>query len=132
MNSIDSTVKKETLYIAVWVIIFSVIMQSVFLISGNWNYTVLLGNLLGGVLSIGNFLLMGITVQNAVKKEEKEAKNTMKISQSLRFLLLLIGAVIGVARDCFNALTVLISLFVPRLAIALRPLFEKNKEAKDE
>ena len=74
MKKIDPTVLKETGYIATMVMIFSLLLQSVFLIIGKWDYTVLLGNALGFVAAVGNFLLLGITVQNAVLKEEKDAK----------------------------------------------------------
>lgn len=127
MKKVDSTVRRETLYIASWAVILSVIMQAVFLIIGKWDYAVLLGNLLGGGLAVLNFFLLGITVQNAVTKEEKDAKNTMKLSQGLRSLLLLIIAVVGVALPCFNIWTTIIPLFFPRIAIAVRPLLGMNK-----
>ena len=53
MTNLDPTVKKETKYIALWVIIFSMILQAIFLVIGKWNYTVLLGNLLSGGAEIG-------------------------------------------------------------------------------
>lgn len=125
---LDPTVKKETQYISLWVIIFSLITQSVFLIAGIWDYTVLLGNILSGIAAIGNFLLMGITVQKAVLKEEKEAKSLIKASQKLRTLALLVVAVIGLLLPMvFNIWAVLIPLLFPRIAIALRPLFLKEK-----
>lgn len=127
MRKIDRTVRGETIYIASWTIILSVIVQAVFLIIGKWDYTVLLGNLLGGGLGILNFFLMGLTVQNAVSKEEKDAKNTMKLSQSLRNLLLLIMIAVGVILPCFNIWTTIIPLFFPRIAIAFRPLLDKRK-----
>ena len=73
MKKIDPTVVKETVYITAFTIIFSMLMQAVFLIVQKWDYTVLLGNLLGIIAVVLNFLLMGITVQNAVLKEEKDA-----------------------------------------------------------
>ncbi|MBQ4154800.1 MAG: hypothetical protein IJE01_06365 [Clostridia bacterium] len=125
---LDPTVKKETQYISLWVVIFSLITQSVFLIAGIWDYTVLLGNILSGIAAIGNFLLMGITVQKAVLKEEKEAKSLIKASQKLRTLALLVVAVIGLLLPMvFNIWAVLIPLLFPRIAIALRPLFLKEK-----
>ncbi len=45
---IDAIVRRETIYIAVWVGILSLLMEAVFLIIGKWDYTVLLGNLLSG------------------------------------------------------------------------------------
>lgn len=122
MAKIDETVKKETGYIALWVLIFSLLMQAVFLLLRRWDYTVLLGNLLSGALGICNFLLMGLAVQSAVNKEEKEAKETMRASQSLRTLLLFVVVAIGVLLDCFNTVAVIIPLFFPRIAIAIRPV----------
>ncbi|MBE6884281.1 MAG: ATP synthase subunit I [Ruminococcaceae bacterium] len=124
MKKMDETVKRETLYIAVWVAILSAVMQAVFLIIGHWDYTVLLGNLLSGGAAVANFLLMGITVQSAVAKEEKEAKNTMKMSQSLRTLLLFAVVVLGVLLDCFNIWASIIPLFFPRIAVMFRPRFK--------
>lgn len=127
MKKIDDTIKRETGYIAAWVIILSAVMQSVFLIIGKWDYTVLLGNLLSALAAVGNFFMMGVTLQNALQKEEKDAKNTMKASQSLRTLALFIVCVIGVVLPYFSIWTVLIPLLFPRVAIAFRPLFEKRE-----
>lgn len=126
MKKVDSTIIKETVYIFAFTLIFSVLMQAVFLIIGKWNYTVLLSNLLGGIAAVGNFFLMGLSVQSALDKEEKDAKSTMKLSQMLRTLLLFIVAVIGHVAPCFNLLAVVIPYIFPRVAIALRPLFEKK------
>ncbi|MEE1224810.1 MAG: hypothetical protein UH081_06080 [Clostridia bacterium] len=126
MNKIDKTVLKETKYIACWVLFLSMIAEAVFLIIGKWDYTVLLGNLLSGALVILNFFLMGITVQKAVNKEEKEAKTAMKVSQLYRNLMIIVVTVIGVALKCFNTWIVLIVLFFPRIAVAFRPLFKDD------
>lgn len=54
MKKVDKTVLRETGYIALFVILLSVLMQAVFLIIGKWDYTVLLGNLLSAA-AVGNF-----------------------------------------------------------------------------
>lgn len=126
MTKIDRTVLRETKYIAAFVLVLSLLMQSVFLIAGIWNYTVLLGNILGFAAATGNFLLMGITVQKAVEKEEKEAKSLMKLSQSLRLLMMFVIALIGYLLPLFNTVTVIIPFLFPRIAIAIRPLFNKE------
>ena len=127
MKKIDPTVIKETGYIAAMVFIFSLLLQSVFLIIGKWDYTVLTGNLLGFAAAVGNFFLMGLSVQSSLGKEEKDAKNLMKISQSLRLLLVFVIALIGYLVPVFNTIAVLIPLLFPRIAVALRPLFMKKK-----
>ena len=127
MKKIDPTVLKETVYIAAMVFIFSLALQSVFLIIGKWDYTVLTGNLLGFVAAVGNFFLMGLSVQASLGKEEKDAKNLMKVSQSLRLLFIFVIALIGYLVPVFNTIAVLIPLLFPRIAVALRPLFMKKK-----
>lgn len=126
MAKVSQTVRQETLYIAAWVVILSVLMQAVFLITGNWNITVLLGNILSGAFSVLNFFLMGLSVQKAVEKDEKQARNVMKASQSLRTLMLFAVAAVGVLLPCFDIWTSLIPLFFPRIAVNFRPLFNKK------
>lgn len=125
---IDKTVKKETGYIALWTLVFSVLMQAVFLVVRHWDYTVLLGNLLSGVLGVCNFLLMGLAVQRAVEQDEKDAKTTMRASQSLRTFLLFAVAAVGVLLPCFHTVAVLVPLFFPRLAIAIRPIVKGGEK----
>jgi uncharacterized membrane protein len=113
-------------------LIFSAILQAVFLVIGKWNYTVLLGNLLSGVAIIANFLAIGITVQNALKKDEKEAKQAMKASGMIRTFFLFLIALIGVLLPIFNIWAVLIPLIFPRIAIAIRPLWDKKSATSRE
>lgn len=124
---IDKTVIKETKYIASFVIIFSVLMQAVFLIISKWDYTVLLGNVYGAAVAVGNFFVMGLFVQKAVSQEEKDARQTVKASQSLRFVGIFVLAVLGILIPFLNSITVVIPLIFPRIAIMLRPLMNKNQ-----
>lgn len=129
MSKIDSTVLRETRYIAVWVFLLSIVMQAVFLIVGKWDYTVLLGNLFSGIMAVANFLLMGITVQKAVEKDEKDAKAMMKASQGMRTLMLFIVVVLGITLPCFNSIAAVIPMFFPRIAIAIVPLRDRKKKS---
>lgn len=108
-------------------------MESVFLIIGKWDYTVLLGNLLSAVCGILNFYLLGLTVQKAVDSDDEAyAKKFMRMSQALRLLLtfgiLLLAALI----PCFNIFSAIIPLLFPRIAFALRPLFAKKLDDTKE
>lgn len=123
---LDKTIYKETAYIAMWTLIFSVLMNAVFLIIKKWDLTVLWGNLLSFVSGVLNFFLLGVTVQKALDYDEKKAKNALKLSQSLRLLMTFVIAVVGVMLKCFNTVAVLIPLIFPRIAIAMRPLFDKK------
>ena len=70
---VEKVVKQETLYIGVCGLIFSILMQAVFLIGHWWNWSVLWGNLLGFGISWLNFFLMALTVQIAVAHSAEDA-----------------------------------------------------------
>ena len=126
MLTVDKTVLKETKYIGAVTVILSALLQAVFLLIHKWDYTVLLGNLLGALAAVGNFFLMGLTVQRAVKLDEAEAKKLMRSSQTLRNFGLFVTGMLGVLLSVFNTVTVLVPLFFPRFAILLKPFVDKN------
>lgn len=121
MAKLDPVVKKETSYVAIWVAAGCLLIQGVFLVAGWWNWPVLWGGLLGGATAVGNFLLMCLMVQEAVTQTEKQAKNTVKLSQGLRLMMqgmiLVLAAVIPAV---FNIWAAAIPLLIPRIAISLR------------
>ena len=123
---IDPDVKKETLYILGSSILLSVVMELIFWLAGHMDYTVPLGNLLGVGISVLNFFLMGLTIQKSIGLDEKAASDKLKLSQMLRMLMVIALAAVGVGLPCFHALAVVIPLFFPRIAIAFRPLLDKD------
>ncbi len=126
MSKIDSTVLKETIYVSVVSLILSLIMQVAFLISGIWNHTFIWGNILGLFASVGNFLLLGLTVQKALGKDEKEVKKLVQVSQSGRLFLLLIIALIANFVSVFSLIATVIPYIFPRIAVTIRPFFIKD------
>ena len=130
MNKIDPVVLKETKYILKWNILFSVILQAVFLVVQKWDYTVLLGSIFSLITATGNFLFMGLTIQKAVGMPEERARSFIKVSQTYRMLGLIVFAVVGVAAPCFDMWAVVAGLFFPRIAILIRPFLDKNQSKK--
>lgn len=122
MGKIDKTVLRETGYVALFTVILSVLMQSVFLIIGKWDVTVLFGNLLGIVAGVGNFFLMGLTVQRAMGRAENEIKNYVRLSQMGRMFMLFAIVLIGYLLRFFNIIAVVIPLLFPRFSITIRQL----------
>lgn len=128
IKKIDKTVLKETAFIGVWMLIFSGIMQAIFLVIGKWDYTVLLGNLLSGIAGVLNFLLLGVTVQKAVNSgDEKYAKTLMKASQAIRLIMIFGVAVLGATIPQFNLWATLIPLLFPRITIVIRQILINRK-----
>lgn len=126
-EKIDPTVRQETLFIAACVAVLTVLMEAVFLLTGFWDMTVLWGGLLGAFAAILNFFLMGLTVQKAVLKEEKDAKNLMRASQSLRLIMLLGFCAVGATVPAFNLMATLIPLLFPRMGVFLRGFMLKKR-----
>ena len=130
MTKANGIVKKETKYIAYFSVILSVLMQSVFLLIGKWDYTVLLGNLLSLIVATLNFYFMGISVQKAVDMEQADAARLMRASQSIRNVAVFAAVAIGVVLPWFNTVAVILPIFFTRAAVAFRPLV-KEKEKKE-
>ncbi len=127
MKKIDPTVWKETAYVAAVVLILSLIMQIAVFAVSFWKISFVWGNLLGAAAAVGNFFLMGLTVQKALdKKDEKEVKNFVKLSQGLRMLILLAVALVGCLVPCFHPVAVILPLLFPRIAVTLRGLQMKK------
>ncbi len=132
MTKPDNTIIKETKYIAFMIFIFSIIMELVFLVLSRWDITVLLGNILGALAMIFNFYFMGIGVQKALGKDEKEAQKILKGSLSVRTFFLFAVVALGAWLKCFSTIAVIIPMFFPRIAVAMRPMWkEKNKGGSD-
>ena len=119
MARLDPVVRKETGFVALWVAVAILPVQVAFWLLGAWDYTVLLGSVLGSVTAVGNFLLMCLMIQRAVTQTEKQAKNTVKLSQSLRLMLQGLMLVLAACLPrVFNIWAVAIPLLIPRLAIS--------------
>lgn len=124
---IDPTVKRETLFIAACVAVLTALMESVFLVLGEWDITVLWGGLLGAFAAIVNFFLMGLTVQKAVGREPQDASKLMRVSQSMRMLMLVCFCALGAAAPAFHLLATLIPLLFPRFGVTLRGIMLKKQ-----
>lgn len=132
MKKFDPTVVAETRYIAAFVAVLSLLMEGVFLVLGKWDYTVLLGNLLTGSVSILNFFLLGVTVTKAMTKDEKDMGSFMKLSKTYRSLMILAVAGIGLGFKCFNDVAVILPLFFPQVGIYARGLKLRRSDVVSE
>jgi hypothetical protein len=133
LKKIDKTVIVETKFIGAWMLIFSVLMQAVFLIIGKWDYTVLLGNLLSGVAGIISFFVLGLTIVKAVSSGDAEyAKKFMGASTAGRTFFLFIVALLGVLLPCFNTIATLIPILFPRLGLFIRSFMVKRMDKNSE
>lgn len=128
MAKLDPVVRKETGYIAVWVAALSLLLEAVFLLIGQWDIHVLLGNILGAAIALGNYLLLGLTVSNAVNRGDTPQRIALRVRSSRALRMLgMAGACalcIGVLKT--NVYATLIPLLFPRIGLAFRPVVDRR------
>ncbi len=137
MAKIDKTVKKETAIIAGGSAVCSVLMNLIFFLAARftdvcvYDYTVITGSVLGWAIAVLNFLLMGVTIQNAVALEDEQmAKKKIQLSYMLRTVLLVAAMAAGVLLPWFHWLPVLVSVIFPRIVIFFRSIVLKKTEGE--
>ncbi len=126
MTKLDPTVKKETAYIAVWVVILSLLMQVVFCLLRKWDMTVLAGNLVGAAAAVGNYLLLGITVAKAAAGPADKVALRVRSSMTARLLGQAAVCALAVGVLHTNVYATVIPLLFPRIGIAFRPFVDRK------
>ena len=128
MAGMDPAVKKETGYIAAWVLLLSLVMEAVFLIIGQWGLPVLFGNLGGAALAIGNFFLLAFVVSKTVEKgKPQEAAARVKATAAMRLIGMggLAALLVGVFHT--NVYATVIPLLFPRIGLFFRPMIDRKR-----
>ncbi len=128
---VQQATRRETGHIALGVLAFSAVMHLVFLVIGRWELGVLWGNLLGGGFAVGNFFLLGLTVQSiANDTDQKRAKLKLQGSYTGRMLLMLLVVVLAVKLPFIVWPAAVIPLLFPRLTILAMQLMGVYKPEK--
>ena len=154
---LQPAVMAETRKIALGTGILTVLMLAVFLVTRQFDYTVLLGAALGYAAAVGNFFLMALTVQKVTESmpvlpprqeeengqadgeteeqpeapmsdEARQAGRKMQLSYMLRLLLMGGVAALGVALPAFHPVATLLPMLFPRLVIALMGAMQKEQK----
>ena len=128
----DPAVKKETGYIAAWVVLLSLIMEAVFLLIRKWDLSVLFGNIGGAAIAVGNFFLLALIATRAVNRavengKPEEAASRVKATATIRLLGCVALCVILIAVFKTNVYATLIPLLFPRIGIAFRPMIDRKR-----
>lgn len=123
----DNVVKKEIKCISLFTLVFSVIMQVIFLLLGRYDYTVFLGSVYGGLLSILNFALLGLTVQKLANEPESDkVRKDFTSSFRSRSCILIVFTIIGIVCHAFNSVAVILSILCPKIYYLLIPFVRKD------
>lgn len=123
----------ETAVVAVGEVICVALMLGVFALLGQFDGTVLLGGLVGGVLAVANFLFMAIgamlAADRAQEQNVKGGKSTIQRSYILRLVLLFVLLFAFAKSGLCNVFALVIPLFFVRITITVAEFFRKKGEA---
>lgn len=121
---------RETLYILVGVAVLTAVMFGVYALLGRFGLPVLLGGIVGAVLSVGNFFFMAVSATLAADKAEKQdvdgGKNLMRASYPFR--LLVVGGLLVLCgfSGYFDLIALVLPLAFVRPVITLSAFFRKG------
>ena len=101
-------------------ILLTVIENIGFAVFGYWNYTVLLGSLLGLFITTVFFYSICVSVPKALQYGDADlAQKSIKASRSLRTIVMAVGVIIAIKLPWFDMYAAMIPLLFTRISIAL-------------
>lgn len=138
MGMVQQATKKETARVAAGTGTGAVLMLIVFAIlhavmpqKVPFDAPVFLGAILGGLVAVANFFLMGLTVQKvADEKDEKQAYQKMKLSYTYRMLLQAVWIILALALPFVNGAAGVIPLLFPSITIKIYYIFCRKRNAQ--
>ena len=93
-----------------------------------FDYTVILGSLIGAAVAVGNFAGICLVVQKIIdEQDEKKRKAKLQVSYNSRMLLQAVWVVVAIAAPCFQPFASVLPLFLPRITIYYLQITGKYK-----
>ena len=121
---------KETAVVAIGEAICVALMLVIFAMLGKFDSTVLLGGVIGGVLTIANFFFMAVGTSLAADKAEnqdvKGGQAVIKSSYLLRLVVLFVLMFACVKSGLCNVLALVIPLVFVRPVLTIGEFFRKK------
>lgn len=135
----QEAVVKETRNIAIGTLIMVLVMIAIYAIIGEFSLAVLGGGLYAGAVAVLNFFALGMTVQHALDGIQSEdeamvnnARAKVRLSYSLRMLIVFALAVVGITVLKLDPLASLLPLIFPRITIAVIHMKSRTKSRGSE
>ena len=126
-------VYQETGIVAIGVLICTAVMIGTFALLGKYDTSVLLGGIVGAILSIGNFFFMAVGTSLAADRAEKQdvkggqalIRNSYMLRLAVLFVLLFACAKSGL----FNLFALVLPLIFVRPSLTIAEFFRKKGNA---
>ena len=112
-------------FLAVNAVYFAVLIVLFF--AFGFDYTLLVGGVWGNIAGVGNFWLMGITAEKAVRRRDpKAAQSYMNTMYCIRYLGLFLVMTAAAVLPFVNVVTAAVPLIFPRIIITIKALWEER------
>lgn len=125
---------RQTALLALGELICVAAMVGIFAMLGDFDYTVVLGGALGGLLAVGNFFFMAImsnmAADKAMNDDVKGGKAFIKTSYRMRLLILGVLLIVFAKSGHCNLIALGCPLFFVFPIIAVIEFFRKAGESK--
>ena len=137
MGKITPALRNETIRVGIGTGGAVVLMWAAFAVLHHYmpdkvpfDYTVILGGLGGAACAVGNFFLMGLTVQQVTGlTDEADAKKVMQVSLRNRYLLMILWCIAAIAAPCFHFAAGILPLLFPGFVIRFLYIRAGREEA---
>ena len=121
---------KETATVAIGVGICTAVMIGIFALLGYFDWKVLVGGIIGGVLAVGNFFFMAVGTSLAADKAEKQdvkgGQTLIRSSYTLRLIVLFVMLFACAKGGIANPLALVLPLIFVRPVLTLAEFFKKK------
>ncbi len=98
-----------------------------------FDYSLLIGGVLGNFVGVGNFWLMGISAENSLRRNSKSAQRYMNTLYCVRYLGLFLTMTAAGILPFIDLISAAVPLFFPRIAITVKSLWEtRTRRNKDK
>lgn len=124
---LSEVVVKEVKNIGVLNLALTALENLVFFLLGYWDITVLWGSLFGWAISLVSFILLGISVQNALGRGEQNAQQYMHFTYMGRMLLMACGLILAMNVSQLNWISAAFPLIFTRISIFIMHLRKKEE-----
>lgn len=125
---------KETALILIGEVICVAVMLFVCWLLNWFSIQVLLGGIIGGMLSVANFFFMAVGTSLAADKAEAQdvtgGKKLLQMSMTVRYVLLFILLIAFTKSRLCNPIAMVLPIFLVRPIIAFGEFFRKKGDSK--
>ncbi len=127
-------VLRQTLIVALGEAIGVAAMMGIFALLSQFDRSVLLGGIVGGLVAVANFFAMAITVNIAADKAEnqnvKGGQATIKLSYALRMVMMAVVLFAFAKSGICNVIALVVPLIFTRFTLTLQEFFRRKPGEK--